>query len=124
MKILNIDEAKKYAVGKTVVIVTGVSGQDGSFMSDYLLKNTDYEIFGGARRLSVSNHENVAHLEGNPHFHLINFDLTDAHSISQTISQLHPNYFINFAAQCFVKSSWDLPGSNVGYQYQSHDSYP
>lgn len=109
MKILNIDEAKKYAVGKTVVIVTGVSGQDGSFMSDYLLKNTDYEIFGGARRLSVSNHENIAHLEHNPRFHLINFDLTYAHSISQVISQLQPNYFVNFAAQSFVKSSWDFP---------------
>jgi GDPmannose 4,6-dehydratase len=78
-------------------------------MADYLLKNTNYEIFGGARRLSVSNHENIAHLEHNPRFHLINFDLTDAHSISQVISQLQPNYFINFAAQSFVKSSWDFP---------------
>ena len=109
MKILSIDDAKNYAVGKTVVIVTGVSGQDGSFMADYLIKNTDYEIFGGARRLSVSNHENVSHLENESRFHLINFDLTDAHSISQIISQLHPTYFINFAAQSFVKSSWDFP---------------
>jgi GDPmannose 4,6-dehydratase len=48
-------------------------------------------------------------LANNPHFHLINFDLTDAHSIAQTISQLQPDYFINFAAQSFVKSSWDFP---------------
>ena len=115
MKILSIDDAKKFADGKVVVIITGVTGQDGSFMADYLLKNPHpledcpFEIFGGARRLSVSNHENVAHLANNPRFHLINFDLTDAHSISQTISQLHPNYFINFAAQSFVKSSWDFP---------------
>lgn len=109
MKILSIEEAKSAAKNKKSVIITGVTGQDGSFMADYLLKHTDYEIFGGARRLSVSNHENVDHLVGNPRFHLINFDLTDAHSISQTVSQLNPAYFINFAAQSFVKSSWDFP---------------
>jgi GDPmannose 4,6-dehydratase len=109
MKILSIDDAKKFANKKKVVIITGVTGQDGSFMADYLLKATDYEIFGGARRLSVANHENVAHLDSEPRFHLINFDLTDAHSISQIISQLKPDFFINFAAQSFVKSSWDFP---------------
>ena len=115
MKILSIDDARKFADDKVVVIITGVTGQDGSFMADYLLKNphplekVPFEIFGGARRLSVSNHENIKHLEHEPRFHLINFDLTDAHSISQIISQLHPNYFINFAAQSFVKSSWDFP---------------
>ena len=115
MKILSIDESKKFASEKIVVIVTGTTGQDGSFMADYLLKNphpledVPLEIFGGARRLSVSNHENIKHLEHESRFHLINFDLTDAHSIAQTISQLHPSYFINFAAQSFVKSSWDFP---------------
>lgn len=109
MKILSIEEATKYAAGKKVVIITGTTGQDGSFMADYLLANTDYEIFGGARRLSVSNHENIDHLMKEPRFHLINFDLTDAHSISQIVSQLKPAFFINFAAQSFVKSSWDFP---------------
>lgn len=109
MNILSIDEAKKFARGQKVVIITGVTGQDGSFMSDYLLKNTPYTVFGGARRLSVANHENVDHLKDEERFHLINFDLTDAHSISQIISQIQPDYFINFAAQSFVKSSWDFP---------------
>lgn len=114
MKILSVEDAKRFAEGRIVIIITGVTGQDGSFMTDYLLSLNDsfdgkLEIFGGARRLSVSNHENVAHLEKEPHFHLINFDLTDAHSISQIISQLKPRYFINFAAQSFVKSSWDFP---------------
>jgi len=109
MNILSIDEAKKFASGKKVVIITGVTGQDGSLMADYLLKNTEYEVFGGARRLSVANHENIEHLRDQKRFHLINFDLTDAHSISQLISQLVPSYFINFAAQSFVKSSWDFP---------------
>ena len=45
------------------VIVTGITGQDGSHMVDYLLKNTDHEIYGTARRPSVKNHENILHLE-------------------------------------------------------------
>jgi len=109
MKILSIDEAKAFVGKPQVVIITGVTGQDGSFMVDYLLKHTNYEIFGGARRLSVANHSNLDHLINEPRFHLINFDLTDTHSISQIINQLHPSYFINFAAQSFVKSSWDFP---------------
>lgn len=109
MRILSIDEARGFSVNKTAVIVTGVTGQDGSFMVDYLLKNTNCEIFGGARRLSVSNHDNIKHLENEKRFHLINFDLTDAHSISQTVSVLKPKYFVNLAAQSFVKSSWDFP---------------
>jgi len=92
-----------------VVFVTGVTGQDGSFMADYLLKNTDYIIFGGARRLSIKNHENISHLENNPRFHLVNFDLSDAHSISKIVESLKPDYFINLAAQTFVGSSWDFP---------------
>jgi len=109
MRILSIDEAKQISRGKTTVIITGVTGQDGSLMADYLLKNTSYELFGGARRLSVANHENIEHLANENRFHCINFDLTDAHSIEKVISQLKPDYFINFAAQSFVKSSWDFP---------------
>ena len=78
-------------------------------MVDYLLGNTVFEVFGGARRLSVPNHNNIDYLHFDPRFHVINFDLTDAHSISQAVSQLKPDYFINFAAQSFVKSSWDFP---------------
>ena len=44
------------------VIVTGVTGQDGSNMVDYLLTETDHTIIGGARRLSVKNHKNIKHL--------------------------------------------------------------
>jgi GDPmannose 4,6-dehydratase len=91
------------------VFVTGVTGQDGSHMVDYLLENTDYTIIGGARRLSIKNHENIAHLDNNPRFKLVNFDLSDAHSISKIVEKLKPDYFINLAAQTFVGSSWDFP---------------
>jgi GDPmannose 4,6-dehydratase len=105
--ILNIDDASKLLDGRKVVVITGVTGQDGSHMADYLLKHTNYIIFGGVRRLSVYNHENIKHIESD-RFHLINFDLTDAHAISRTVEKLKPDYFINFAAQSFVASSWDF----------------
>lgn len=106
--ILSIEDASKSLNGRKCIIVTGVTGQDGSFMVDYLLDNTsDYVIFGGVRRLSVYNHTNIKHIN-NERFKLINFDLTDAHSIAQIIEKLRPDYFINFAAQSFVASSWDF----------------
>ena len=91
------------------VIITGVTGQDGSHMVDYLLKNTDHLIYGTARRLSVKNHENILHLEDEPRFKLINMDLNDAHSIRDVVIDVQPDYFINFAAQSFVAGSWDYP---------------
>jgi GDPmannose 4,6-dehydratase len=109
MEIYNISDSKQFMNNKKTVFVTGVTGQDGSHMVDYLLKNTEYTIFGGARRLSIKNHENLRHLENESRFKLINFDLSDAHSISKTIEQIKPDYFINLAAQTFVGSSWDFP---------------
>lgn len=106
-EILNIDEASKIASGKRTCIVTGVTGQDGSYMVDFLLKNTDLFIVGGVRRLSVYNHTNIKHLKSD-RFILLNLDLTDSHSINRTIEKLKPEYFINLAAQSFVASSWDL----------------
>jgi GDPmannose 4,6-dehydratase len=106
MNILNINDAKQYK-GKTNIVITGVTGQDGSHMIDYLLKNTDAVVFGGVRRLSVYNHSNIKHIDSE-RFHLINFDLSDSHAISRTVEVLQPDYFINFAAQSFVASSWDF----------------
>jgi len=105
--ILNIEDASKIINGRKTVVITGVTGQDGSHMVDFLLKNTDYIIFGGVRRLSVYNHENIKHINSD-RFHLINFDLTDSHAIARTVEKLQPDYFINFAAQSFVASSWDF----------------
>jgi GDPmannose 4,6-dehydratase len=105
--ILNIEDASKLIKGRKTVVITGVTGQDGSHMVDFLLKNTDLLIFGGVRRLSVYNHENIKHIQSD-RFHLINFDLTDSHAIARTVEKLQPDYFINFAAQSFVASSWDF----------------
>ena len=91
------------------VLITGVTGQDGSHMVDYLIKNTNHKIYGAVRRLSVKNHENILHLEGEPKFELIDMDLNDAHSIRDVILDIQPDYFINFAAQSFVAGSWNYP---------------
>ena len=91
------------------VIITGVTGQDGSHMVDYLLKNTEHTIIGGVRRLSVKNHKNIAHLKNNPRFFLIDLDVTDAQNTDKVIAKHKPDYFINFAANSFVGSSWEMP---------------
>lgn len=108
MKIKNIADIYPPGKGIKTVFITGVTGQDGSHMVDYLLKNTNAFILGGARRLSVENHDNIKHLEGVDRFKLVNFDLTDSHSIYKLMEVAQPDYFINFAAQSFVASSWDF----------------
>ena len=112
--ILSISDAKlirdqklRTNIDAKIVIVTGVTGQDGSHMIDYLLENTDTVIFGGVRRLSVYNHNNLSHIHSD-RFFLVNFDLTDSHSIASLVEKIKPDYFINFAAQSFVASSWDF----------------
>lgn len=91
------------------VIVTGCSGQFGSFMVEYLLKNTDYEIYGMVRRLSVENHKNINHLKNNPRFHLFSGDLTDGHSLQKSIEEIKPDFYISAGAQSFVSESWITP---------------
>jgi GDPmannose 4,6-dehydratase len=91
------------------IIITGVTGQDGSYMADYLLENTDYEIYGMVRRASTNNYHNIKHLLNNPRFKLITGDLTDSQSIDNIVREINPDYFINLAAQSFVGSSWQIP---------------
>ena len=95
------------------VIITGVTGQDGSFMADYLLKNTKHTIIAGVRRLSVKNHENISHLAGNPRFKLIDLDVADQANTESVIAEEKPDYFINFAANSFVGVSWKMPVNHM-----------
>jgi GDPmannose 4,6-dehydratase len=91
------------------VIVTGVTGQDGSYMLDYLLENTDYKLYGVTRRSSNINLKNISHLIGNPRVELVTGDLSDSQSIDNLIREIKPDYFINLGAQSFVGSSWQIP---------------
>ena len=94
------------------VIVTGVTGQVGSYMADFLLKFTDLEVYGAIRRLSVPNHKNIEKAKLDPKFKLIEMDLTDEHSMFGVIQEIKPDYFINFAANSFVGNSWHMPANH------------
>ena len=91
------------------VIITGVTGQDGSYMADLLLEDTDYEIYGMVRRTSTKNYKNIEHLLNNPRFKIVTGDLSDSQSIDNLIREIKPDYFINLAAQSFVGASWQIP---------------
>ncbi len=94
------------------VIITGVTGQVGSYMADFLLKFTDLEVYGAIRRLSVPNHKNIEKAKLNPKFKLIEMDLSDEHSVFSTVQEIKPDYFINFAANSFVGNSWRMPANH------------
>lgn len=95
------------------IIITGVTGQDGSFMADFLLENTEHTVIAGVRRLSVINHKNIDHLKNNPRFKLIDLDITDSQNIEEVIRIEQPDYFINFAANSFVGNSWTMPVNHM-----------
>jgi GDPmannose 4,6-dehydratase len=91
------------------VVITGVTGQDGSYMADYLIEETNYDIYGIIRRASTNNHNNIKHLLNNPRFKIVTGDLTDSQSIDNIVREIVPDYFINLAAQSFVGASWQIP---------------
>lgn len=89
-------------------LITGVTGQDGSFLSEFLLSK-GYDVHGTIRRSSVDFRERIAHLEGNPHFHLHYADLGDSLSLMQVIGKVRPDEIYNLAAQSHVQVSFDSP---------------
>jgi GDPmannose 4,6-dehydratase len=94
------------------VLVTGASGQDGSYMIDFLLAHTDCEVIGAIRRTSQLIDSHFKQHLRNPRFKIIHLDLSDPHSITNTIKNEKPDYFINFGAQTFVADSWQSPATH------------
>jgi GDPmannose 4,6-dehydratase len=90
------------------VLITGVSGQDGSYMSELCL-SLGHQVFGVIRRTSTINDLNYKHLLPNPNFKVVYGDLLDGVSIDNIVREIKPDYFINFAAQSFVGASWEIP---------------
>lgn len=91
------------------IIITGVTGQDGSYMADFLLENTDHQIYGMVRRSAKPDYSNLAQALQNPRFSLVTGDLADANSLETLVREIQPDYFINFASQSFVAASWQIP---------------
>ncbi len=91
-----------------VALITGVTGQDGSYLAEFLL-DKGYDVHGIIRRSSVDFRERIAHLEGRPHFHLHYGDMSDSMGMVQVIEKVRPTEIYNLAAQSHVQVSFDAP---------------
>lgn len=89
-------------------LITGITGQDGSYLAEFLLEK-GYDVHGTIRRSSVDFRERIAHLEGTPHFHLHYADLGDSMSVLGVIGKVKPDEIYNLAAQSHVQVSFDSP---------------
>ena len=87
-------------------IITGITGQDGSYLADWLLEH-GYEVHGLVRRSSTENFERIAHLEGRITLHQA--DLLDQLSIIDVLREVRPDEVYNLAAMSFVPTSWSQP---------------
>ena len=88
--------------------ITGVTGQDGSYLAEFLLEK-GYEVYGLIRRTSTQNFQRLQNIIDNPHLHLVSGDLIDQHSITQALRDIMPDEVYNLAAQSFVQTSWEQP---------------
>lgn len=89
-------------------LITGITGQDGSYLAEFLLEK-GYDVHGTIRRSSVDYRERIAHLEGHKNFHLHYADLSDSMSLIQVVSKVRPDEVYNLAAQSHVQVSFDSP---------------
>ncbi|MCI7786796.1 MAG: GDP-mannose 4,6-dehydratase [Prevotella sp.] len=89
-------------------LITGITGQDGSYLAELLLEK-GYDVHGTIRRSSVDYRERIAHLEGKSNFHLHYADLSDSMSIIQVMNKVRPTEVYNLAAQSHVQVSFDSP---------------
>ena len=89
-------------------LMTGVTGQDGSYLAEFLL-DKGYDVHGTIRRSSVDFRERIAHLEGHPRFHLHYADLGDSMSLVSVTGSVRPDEIYHLAAQSHVQVSFDVP---------------
>lgn len=89
-------------------LITGVTGQDGSFLAEFLL-DKGYDVHGIMRRTSTEKKERIEHLRSNPSFHLHYGDMTDSLSIVKIVQVIRPDEIYNLAAQSHVHVSFDEP---------------
>ena len=97
-------------MGDKVAVITGVTGQDGSYLAELLLEK-GYIVYGLVRRVSqpTLGRSLINHLIDNEKFHLINGDLADQNSIDNAVSTAQPDEFYNLGAMSFVPESWRSP---------------
>jgi GDPmannose 4,6-dehydratase len=91
-------------MAKTRALITGITGQDGSYLAEHLL-GLGYDVVGMVRRSSTVTFERIAHIQDD--LTLVSGDLLDAASMVQVISEARPHEVYNLAAQSFVQTSWN-----------------
>jgi GDPmannose 4,6-dehydratase len=87
-------------------LITGITGQDGSYLAEFLL-DKGYEVLGMVRRSSTINFERISHIQD--HIEIVSGDLLDQVSMINIIERYRPSEVYNLAAQSFVQTSWDQP---------------
>ena len=87
-------------------LITGITGQDGSYLAEFLLKK-NYQVYGITRRTSTPNYDRLKNIIDD--IKLVSADLIDQHSLTQAVQKIQPDEVYNLAAQSFVKTSWDQP---------------
>jgi GDPmannose 4,6-dehydratase len=94
-------------------LLTGVTGQDGSYLAEFLLNRPEYVVHGLVRRTSTLNRSRIDHITRNPEyrdrFHLHYADLADASSMAQAMDEIRPDEVYNLGAQSHVRVSFDQP---------------
>jgi len=89
-------------------LITGITGQDASYLAEFLL-DKGYEVYGTTRRSSTVNNERIKHIENHERLHILPADLLDQVSLMNAVKDSQPDEVYNLAAQSFVKTSWDQP---------------
>ncbi len=87
-------------------LITGITGQDGSYLAEFLLKK-DYQVFGVTRRTSTPNYDRIKSIVDD--ITLVPGDLLDQHSLTQAVREIEPDEVYNLGAQSFVPTSWNQP---------------
>ena len=88
--------------------ITGITGQDGSYLAELLLEE-GYQVYGLTRRTSTQNFARIQNIIHHPHLELVSGDLMDQHSLTFAIQKIQPDEVYNLAAQSFVQASWEQP---------------
>lgn len=95
-------------MGKRQALITGITGQDGSYLAELLLEK-DYNVTGLMRRSSVDTTERIKHLVGNPGLRVVEGDVADAPCIYRLVASVRPDEVYNLAAMSHVGASFDQP---------------
>ncbi len=95
-------------MSQKTALITGITGQDGSYLAEFLLEK-GYKVVGMVRRSSTVNYDRIAHIQDNENLELVQGDLLDQMSLIDILTEYQPHEVYNLAAQSFVPTSWKQP---------------